>query len=310
MPQMTPSQARVIDPVLTEVARGYRNGMMVGDALFPYVPVGQRGGKVIEFGQEAFKLYNTGRAPGAQVARIQSAHTASSYALEDHAIAEGVPIELMEDANAVPGIDLGRNAVVRGQNIIALRLEKAMADLATNAALYGTDNKETLAGSAQWSHADSDPIAAIEAAKEVVRSKIGRRPNTLLVGGAVFAALKTNPAVIDRLKYTSREVATAELMAQLFGLQRVAVGDAIYHDGTELVDVWGTFAVLAYTEMSGIADAGLPSYGYTYRLRNYPAVEQPYYEPGTRSWVYQIADAVKPVIAGADAGFLWTDAVA
>ena len=310
MSQMNTSQARVIDPVLTEIARGYKNGMMAGSALFPTVPVGQRGGKVIEFGQESFKLYNTGRAPGGNVARITSEHSSTPYALEDHAIEEQVPIELMEDANAVPGIDLGRNAVVRGQDIIALRLEKAQAELACTAATYGTDNKDTLAGSDQWSHADSDPISAIEAAKEVIRSKIGRRPNTLLVGGAVFAALKTNPAIIERLKYTQREVATAELMAQLFGLQRVAVGDAVYHDGTSLVDVWGTFAILAYTETAGVADAGRPSYGYTYQLRNYPVVESPYYDRSTRSWVYQVADSVKPVIAGADAGFLWTDAVA
>lgn len=310
MSQMNTSQARVIDPVLTEIARGYKNGMMAGSVLFPTVPVGQRGGKVIEFGQESFKLYSTGRAPGGNVARITSEYSAASYALEDHAIEEQVPIELMEDANAVPGIDLGRNAVLRGQDIIALRLEKAQADLACNAATYGSDNKDTLAGSSQWSHADSDPIAAIEAAKEVIRSKIGRRPTTLLLGGAVFAALKTNPSIIDRLKYTSREVATAELLAQLFGLQRVAVGDAVYHNGTSLVDVWGTFAILAYTETSGVADAGRPSYGYTYQLRNYPVVEAPYYDRSTRSWVYQVADSVKPVIADADAGFLWTDAAA
>ncbi|GMU44162.1 MAG: major capsid protein [Xanthomonadales bacterium] len=310
MTQMTPAAARVIDPVLTEIARGYKNNQMVASALFPVVPVGQRGGKVISFGRESFKLYNTGRAPGGNVARITSAHSADSYALEEHAIAEQVPIELMEDAAAVPGIDLGRNAVARGQDVIALRLEKQAADLATTAATYDSANKATLAGATQWSHASSNPITAIEAAKEVIRGKIGRRPNTLVVGGAVFAALKTNPAVIARMVYTSREIATAEILAQLFGLDRVVVGDAVYDDGTSLVDVWGKFAILAYTETAGLADAGRPSYGYTYQLRNYPVVEQPYYDPNTRSWVYPIADSVKPVIAGADAGFLWTDAAA
>lgn len=310
MTQMTPSAARVIDPVLTEIARGYKNNMMVASALFPVVPVGQRGGKVIQFGRESFKLYNTGRAPGGNVARITSSHSAASYALEDHAIAEQVPIELMEDAAAVPGIDLGRNAVMRGQDIIALRLEKQAADLACTAASYASENKATLAGATQWSHASSNPVTAIEAAKEVIRGKIGKRPNTLVLGGAVFAQLKNHAAITDKIKYTSRDVATPEILAKLLGLDRVLVGDAIYDDDGTFVDVWGKFAVLAYTETAGLADAGRPSYGYTYQLRNYPVVEAPYYDPNTRSWVYPIADAVKPVIAGVDGGFLWSDAVA
>ena len=69
MPQMTNAAARVIDPILTEVAQGYKNADMVGMALFPYVPVAQRGGKIITFGKEAFRLYNTGRTPGSGTCR-------------------------------------------------------------------------------------------------------------------------------------------------------------------------------------------------------------------------------------------------
>ena len=47
MPQLTPAQARVVDPVLSNVAQGYRNAELVGDALFPFVPVLQRGGKIV-----------------------------------------------------------------------------------------------------------------------------------------------------------------------------------------------------------------------------------------------------------------------
>jgi hypothetical protein len=61
MPQMSGSQVRVVDPVLTEVARGYSNPAFVGSGLFPYVPVGVRGGKIVQFGKEAFRLYNTAR---------------------------------------------------------------------------------------------------------------------------------------------------------------------------------------------------------------------------------------------------------
>lgn len=314
MPQMTPSQARVIDPVLTEVARGYQNAAMVGTSLFPYVPVGQSGGKVIQFNKEHFRLYNTARAPGANVVRITAGYGSLSYATENHAVAEAVPDELSEDAMAVPGVDLGRIAAQRAQDIIALRLEFVQSVIATTAATYAAGNKVTLAGTSQWSDLTtgvSDPVANVETAKEAVRTQIGRRPNTIVMGAKVFAVLKQHPKIIDRLKYTQREIATPELLASLFDVQRVAIGDAVYTDdaGTT-TDVWGKFVVLAYTDTGSLRDAGRPSYGYTYRMRPYPIVEIPYRDPATRSWLYQVCDQVIPVIAGAEAGYLISAAVA
>ena len=46
MPQQTPGQARVVDPILTAVARGYRSPKAaIANVLFPIVPVGLRAGK-------------------------------------------------------------------------------------------------------------------------------------------------------------------------------------------------------------------------------------------------------------------------
>lgn len=112
MPQMSGSAVRVVDPVLTEVARGYRNAAYVGSALFPRVPVGVRGGKIIEFGKESFRQYNTARAPGSKVVVAQFGYTGQSYALTDHAISGLVPIEHLEDASQTPGIDLGSGRCV------------------------------------------------------------------------------------------------------------------------------------------------------------------------------------------------------
>ena len=67
---MNAAGARVIDPVLSEIAQGYRNAEAVGLNLFPVVPVAQRGGKIISFSKEDFALYDTQRAPGANTKRI------------------------------------------------------------------------------------------------------------------------------------------------------------------------------------------------------------------------------------------------
>lgn len=313
MPQMSTSQARVVDPVLTNVAQGYRNAAMVGTALFPYVPVPARGGKVVSFGREDFRLYATGRAPGTNTKRVTFGHSSGSYALENHSLEGVVPFELMDEAERVPGIDLGRGAVRKVQDIVSLRLEKAQADLATTAANYGAANKVTLSGTSQWSDygAVSKPVSDIEAAKDAVRAQIGRRANTVVMGAAVWAKLKEHPLVVDRIKYTGRDSATPELLAKLFDVDHVLVGDALYeNDAGAMADVWGKFVIVAYTEVGGLADQGLPTYGYTYRLGGYPIVEEPYQDRNAKSWVYPVTDEVSPVIAGASAGYLISAAVA
>jgi len=313
MTQMTASQARVIDPILTNIARGYKNAEFVGGALFPRVDVPQRGGKIITFRKEDFRLYNTGRAPGANTKRVQYGHDGAPYALEQHALEGQVPFEIMQEASRVPGIDQARVAVMKTQNIIALRLEKAAADLATNAANYAASNKVTLSGTSQWSDysGTSDPSLDVEAGKEAVRAKTGKQANTVVLGAAVFSKLKYHPKILDRLKYTGRDNVTTDLLANLWEVDRVLVGRAVYADAADaFVDVWGKFVVVAYTETAGLADMGVPTFGYTYALTGAPFVEQPYQDRNAKSWIYPVTDEVAPVIAGAEAGYLISAAVA
>lgn len=315
MPQISPSQARVVDPVLTTIAQGYQNSEMVAPFLFPTVQVPLRGGNIITFGKEAFMLYGSQRAPGENTKRVSFGYAGAPYALADYSLEGLVPMEISQEAANGPGIDLGQGAIVSVSAIMALRLEKQSADIARNAASYAAANKITKSGTGQWSDLTSgvsDPINDIEIAKEAIRAATGKRPNTITMGAAVMAKLRQHPKVIDRIKYTGRDVATVELLAALFGVARVVVGDAIYSNdaGTAFTDVWGKEVVVAYTEIGRMASNGLPSYGYTYQLNGYPVVEEPYYDRSAKSWIYPITRAEAPVLASASAGYLITNAVA
>lgn len=314
MASMNPAQARVIDPVLTTVAQGYQNSEMIASALFPTVPVNLRAGNIIAFGKESFMLYQSQRAPGENTKRVRFGHAGAPYALVDYSLEGMVPVEIEQEAMNGPGIDLGARAINEVQAIMALRHEKAAADIARNAASYAASNKNTLSGTDQWSDygATSDPIDDIESAKSAVRAATGKRPNTIVMGALVMDKLKHHPKIVDRMKYTGRDVATAELLASLFGVQRVVVGDAIYSNdaGTAFTDVWGKDVIVAYTNMSSAQSGGLPSYGYTYQLSGYPQVEEPYFDRNAKSWLYPVTRSEAPVLAAASAGFLFTNAVA
>lgn len=314
MPQMTSAGARVVDPILSTVAQGYKNSELVFPMLFPIVPVGQRGGKIITFGREDFRLYNTARAPGAATKRIDIGYSGASFALTDYSLEGKVPFELLQEANAVPGIDLGKVAVMKVQNVIQLGNEINAATIATTAASYQAANKTTLAGTSQWSDQTSgvsNPSKDIQTAIEAVRAAVGKRANTVVLGPKVWAALKTHPLIVDRIKYTGRDSITLDMLANLWDVKRVVVGDAIYEDAAGAIqDVWGKYVVVAYTDISGVADAGLPSYGYTYRLSGYPSVEVPYQDRNAKSWIYPVTDSLAPVAAGINAGYLISAAVA
>lgn len=312
MPQMTPKEARIVDPVLSTIAHGYQNSEMIASALFPIVPVNLRGGQIITFGKEAFMLYQTQRAPGENTRRVRFGYAGAPYALVDYSLEGIVPMEIDQEAKNGPGIDLGAGAVGEVSAIMALGLEKKSADIARTPGSYGVNNKVTLSGTDQWSSSTSDPIGDVEAAKEAVRAATGKRPNTMVLGALVFSYLKSHPQIVERIKYTGRDVATVELLAALFGVQRVVVGDSIYSndDGTAFTDVWGKDVIIAYTNLASVQSGGLPSYGYTYQLNGYPFVEEPYYDRSAKSWIYPVSRAEAPVLASSAAGFLITNAVA
>lgn len=314
MPQMTSSQARVIDPVLSAVARATAmQAGMVADILFPIINVGARGGRVISFGAEDFRLVNSARAPGSNTKRVQFGYSSSNYALVDYSLEGSVPIELLQEGQAVPGIDQASMAIRKVRALMALEREKQCADLALNAASYAAGNKVTLASTDRWdqyAEAASDPIADIQAAREAVRSQIGMRPNVLTLGPKVLTALRSHPKILDRLSTASdRPPASLAQLAALLEIDRVVEGGAIYNNGTAMVDVWGTFAHLAYTTPASLAEMGSPSFGYTYQLEGYPVAEEQYYDRNSKTWYFPVTDARQPQLVGAPAGFLFTTAV-
>lgn len=94
--------AQVIDRVLSNVARGYKQaGMFVFMLLFPIVMVNQR-------------------APGSNIVDAEFGYSDNDYALQQYAINFKVPREHAEEATAVPGIQLGSQAVQKAMDIIML----------------------------------------------------------------------------------------------------------------------------------------------------------------------------------------------
>lgn len=305
--QMTPGQVRVVDPILSEHARGYRQAQLVASVLFPFADVAAYGGRVIEFGKESFKVYNSKRAPGAATKRVRFGYEGKPYSIIPSSLEAVVPREHMRDANAVPGINLATravNVVLRSQ---LLEYEVECAGIATNASNYDNDHKVTLTGTDVWSNDASDPASDVETGKEAIRASIGLYPNTMLLSATAFSKLKRHPKIIARSADSGIRKVTLDLLRQVFEIENIVVGAGVVAGANdEFGDVWGTSVVLAYVSPGSDVNANAeePSYGYGYRIEGMPLVEEPYYDKNAKSWIYGVSNDASPVLAGMAAGYL------
>lgn len=309
MSQMTPGQARLVDPILTTHAAGYVRPGNVGSLLFPRVDVAAYGGQIMTFGKEGFRRYNTKRAPGEATKRIQFGYLGEKYAIVPSDLEAVVPDELANDAAAVPGIDMSSDAVDLVLDVMELEHECECADIARNAAAYDANHKLALVGADRWAGASGTPTTDIGNAREAIRSTIGVRPNVCILAPSAFNAAQSNAEILDRLKYTSPDSVTADMLAKLWQIDKVVVGEAVSASGQadDLGDVWGDDVILAFVSPPSGGNrrsAARPSYGYTYSLRGQPNVRQAYRDENRRSWIHPVSNHRTPVLSGMTAGFL------
>ena len=76
---------------------------------------------------------------------------------------------------------------------------------------------------AGWDSATSDPIADAQEARLTVFEQCQRRANVMVLPYHVYEALRNHEAVLDRIKYSALGTVTADLLAQVFDVDRVLV---------------------------------------------------------------------------------------
>jgi hypothetical protein len=300
------SNLRVVDPVLTNLSVGYSNADLVGDVLFPFVPVDKEGGKIPKFGKEAFKIYNTERALRAKSNRINPEDIDSvTVSLDEHDLE--YPIDYREsDEAAFPLEAHATHVVTEG---IRLRHEKKVADLSQNTANYAASNKIVLAGTSRFTDkANSDPIGVFEDGKEAVRGKIGKYPNTAVIGAASWKAIKQHPQFLERIKYSMKGVLTVELLKEIWK-SSASWSAAPFIPATRApLATWGDNIVLAYVaqQRQGAERTPYePSFGYTLRKKGMPQIDKRT-EDGKLELVRN-TDNFGVYLLGAEAGFLIAD---
>lgn len=298
---------RVVDPVLTSLARGYRNAQYIGEGLFPIAEIEKESGIIPLFGKESFRLWETERAIRAK-SNVMTTDDVDTLdvVLREHDLA--YPVDYREAAEAM--FNEEAKAARRVKDAIDQGREVRAASLAQNPNTYLSGAKVVLSGSSQWSNGGGDPIEVVEYGKEVVRQRIGVRPNTAVIGASAYASLKFHSKMAGALGVQERKLITAEHIKALWGVENVLIGEALAINGFGTTgDIWGDNVMLAYVAKPGAGQSGdhdVPSFGYTLRKKGMPETDK-YPGEGNKVEYVRHTDMYKVVVVGADAGYLITD---
>lgn len=246
---MATNRYQGVDPILSDVALAYENDAYIAELIFPSYKVEKQSAKHFVYDQGRFKVEENRRGQGAPSAEVTLTFTTStSYFAEDHALKQFVSDEDADNATlaANPFNDATENVTelhwVARENELATMLADT-AQLTQNI---------TLSGTSQWSdYTNSDPVGVVRTGMQTVHAAIHKNPNTLILGKQVYDKLVDHPQFLERVKYSQLGVMTPELLARIFGVDRVLIGGAAkttsVEGQTETTGyIWGKHAILAY----------------------------------------------------------------
>lgn len=304
------------NPILTSLLLGMGQGTMVAQMLFPRLPQALSSVTLAQAGDERLRRYNLRRAPGGATKRVDIKYQDKTYTVQQYSVEVPIPRELLREAdesrrlNVGNYLDVSRIAMTTANDILALDYELEVASLATNAATYAAGHVQALAGGTKWSATTGTPVTDIRAASDVIRKKIGKRPNKLTLSADAHSALSTNSEVSSYLPDTQMGPATNDQLKTILNVKEIVVGDAVWLDNASVgQDVWGNNAILAYVPTIGANNGDIslaePAFGFTNVLEGHPFSETPYYDNGSKSWIYGATYERQPNVAYNTAAFLF-----
>ena len=315
---MTAAQVRLNQsPILTSLMLGIGQGTYIAESLFPRLPQSLSSITLAKTGNERFKRYNLRRAPGAATKRIEVKYEGKSYSVDHYSVEVPIPRELIRESdesrrlNVGNYLDISRIAMVTAGGILAQDYELDVAGVATLPGSYAAGHVVALAAGTKWSATTGTPVTDLRAASDVIRKKIGKRPNKLILSADAQAALITNTEVRGYLPSTQMGPASLDQLKTILNVAEIVMGDAIWMDANDVgQDVWGNNAILAYAPTIGGAGGGdislaEPAFGFTNVIEGHPFAETPYYENVLKSWVYGATFERRANVAYNTAAFLF-----
>lgn len=269
-----------VDKILTNISVAYMNqaNTFLADKIFPNVPVAKQSDKYFTFNKDAFGRGGAEKRTGAtESAGGGFQMSTDNYYCDQWSFHKDIPSD--DAANA--DFDLFQSSSEFVTQNLLIRRESEFVNTYFAASVWGKDITGVASSPSsnqviQWSdYSNSNPITDIKTGiRYVQKATVGLKPNTLILGAEVEDALIDHPDIIDKMKYTAipSPNATRAMLAQMFGVDRVLVGESVGVTSVEGQTVttgfqWGKKALLCY--VAPRPSMYMPSAGYTFSWNAY-----------------------------------------
>lgn len=310
---------------LANVSIQYRNRSYIADRVFPIIDNVAPDAKVARYLKGAwFRDEAQIRAPGTRAARGGYPVDYLDISADEYAFAKEVTDEDRRYVRVQGGPPLQPDidALEFAADKVEIKKEVRVAELVTTGTWSGVAGEDA-AGLWAPNGETNTFITDVTTRIGTIHANTGLRPNKLILSFNTLEAIKKLDDVLDRIKYTERGIVSAALLAAMFELDEVLIGEAITSTAkeTKAGTDWSARYIWEKNATKGSAflfysppRPGLktPSAGYQARV---------WYEGGqarrTTTWrevaehqdVYEVAENTDIVQTGADLGFFWYDTI-
>jgi hypothetical protein len=228
-----------VDQFMTDLSIGYFQNAMnfVAGKVFPIVPVSKASDVYPIFDRSFFWRDELKVRPlGGEAPRIGWDFTTDTYTCNEWAVAHTIDDRVR--ANADDPLNPERSAAQLLTQQALVHLDRVWAATYFGTSIWGTDRAGVTAGPTAdqflgWNQTGSDPIGDIRLSSFTVASQTGYKPNTLVIGTDAYQTLVDHPDIVDRIKYSQKGIVTNDLLAELFGLDRVIVPMSVQNSADE-----------------------------------------------------------------------------
>ncbi len=217
-----------VDQSLTNiaVANFQAASNFIAPEFAPLVPVDKQSGRYFIFDQAWYrKPQSQKRAPATESVGTGYQVSFDTYFADVWALHHDVPDQDRDNADSPLNLDADALGILEQDMLIRRELECASA-LFADSVWTGSSTGADITLGTTWDNVASTPIEDIDLQKEAILENTGQDANVLVLGYSVFRNLKNHEDLLDRVKYTQRGVITEDLMAGLFGVDKVLVARA------------------------------------------------------------------------------------
>jgi len=250
----------------------------IASSAFPVVPVLKQSDVFYTIPRGAFNRIEVGPlGEGEAPRRAGYTLTTDSYRCDPYGLGHLVTDRARANADAAVNLDFNATEYLTTQ--VLLNREKRFANAFFATSVWTSDQTGVTANPGanqflQWNDANSTPIENIRARATAIHQRTGRRPNTLILGRQVFDQLLNHPDIVDRVKYGQiaggPAMANLNILAQIFEVDRILIGDAIENTAVEGVTdshsfIFGKAALLVYSPPAPGLNTAAAGYNFVWR---------------------------------------------